>query len=189
MTAHGGGNPPGIILWGVMDQRPVEERRDVLVYTLRPLQHDVEVAGAIVLHLFASTSARDTDWTAKLVDVSPDDYAMNLMAGILRARYPKSFEHPELLTPGKAYEFTIETGYTDNVFLKGHCIRLEVSSSNFPTFSRNTTTGKESEKDTRLVEAQQTVFHPADRASYLQVPLVTPGLETGARLAAASSDK
>lgn len=176
VPAHGGGNSPRLIpgIWGVMDQRPVEERRDVLVYTTPPLSQDMEAAGTIEVHLFASSSTRDTDWTAKLVDVAPDGFAMNLTDGILRARYRDSFARPEFLTPGRVYDFKIEAGYTDDVFLEGHRIRLEISSSNFPTFSRNTNTGNEPEKDTRFVKAEQAVYHDGSHASYLQLPLITP---------------
>jgi putative CocE/NonD family hydrolase len=156
-------------MWGVRDQRPVEERSDVLVYTTAPFPHDVEAAGPVTVHLFAASDARDTDWTAKVVDVSPSGYAMNLTDAILRARYHRSFEHPELLTPGEVYEFTINVGYTDNVFLKGHCLRLEISSSSFPAFSRNTNTGNQPEKDTQFKVAHQTIYHGPARASYLEL--------------------
>ncbi|MGH9470086.1 MAG: CocE/NonD family hydrolase [Terriglobia bacterium] len=174
VPAHGGGNSPRLIagIWGVMDQRPIEARRDVLVYTTPPQQQDLEAAGSVEVHLFASSSARDTDWTAKLVDVAPNGFAMNLTDGILRARYRTSWSHPQPLTPGKIYEFRIEAGFTDDVFLKGHRLRLEISSSNFPTFSRNTNTGNEPEKDTHFIKALQTVYHDAVHSSYVRLPLV-----------------
>lgn len=174
VPAHGGGNSPKTkpVIWGAMDQRAVEARKDVLVYTSDPLPYDCEVAGPITVHLFASSSARDTDWTAKLVDVAPDGFAMNLTDGILRARYRHSFAHPELLQPGRVYEYTIKAGYTDNVFLKGHRIRLEISSSDFFQFSRNTNTGNQPEKDSQFVPARQAVYHDRTRASYLLLPLV-----------------
>ena len=167
---HGGGYSPAQAgMWGVRDQRPVEERSDVLVYTTPPFTHDVEAAGPVMVHLFAASDALDTDWTAKVVDVAPSGYAMNLTDAILRARYHNSFEHPELLTPGEVYEFKIDVGYTDNVFLKGHCLRLEISSSSFPAFSRNTNTGNQPEKDTQFKVAHQTIYHGPARASYLEV--------------------
>jgi putative CocE/NonD family hydrolase len=98
---------------------------------------------------------------------------MNLADGILRARYRNSFLRLELLQPGRVYEYNLDAGYTDNVFLKGHRIRLEVSSSNFPLYSRNTNTGNQPEKDSKFVPAQQTVFHDRSHASYLLLPLVS----------------
>lgn len=168
---HGGGYSPNLIpgMWGVRDQRPVEERSDVLVYTTPPFSHDVEAAGPVTVHLFASSDARDTDWTAKVVDVDPSGYAMNLTDAILRARYRNSFEHPEMLTPGEVYEFKIDVGYTDNVFLKDHRLRLEISSSSFPAFSRNTNTGNQPEKDAQFKVAHQTIYHGPSRASYLEL--------------------
>jgi hypothetical protein len=147
----------------------VEERSDVLVYTTLPFPRDVEAAGAVTVHLFASSDARDTDWTAKVLDVDPNGYAMNLTDATLRARYRNSFEHPEMLTPGEVYEFTIDVGYTDNIFLKGHRLRLEISSSNFPAFSRNTNTGNQPEKDAQFKVAHQTIYHGPNRASYLEL--------------------
>jgi putative CocE/NonD family hydrolase len=170
---HGGGYSPRLVpgIWGVRDQRPVEERSDVLVYTSPPFPHDMEAAGPVTVHLFASSDARDTDWTAKVLDVAPSGYAMNLTDAILRARYRHSFEHSELLTPGEVYEFKIDGGYTDNVFLKGHCLRLEISSSSFPAFSRNTNTGNQPEKDAQFKVAHQTIVHGPGRASYLELQM------------------
>jgi hypothetical protein len=114
-----------------MDQRSVESRPDVLVYSSGVLTKDVEVTGAIHAVLYAATSAPDTDFTAKLVDVFPDGMALNLTDGILRLRYRDSLEKPALATPGQIYEINIDAGVTSNVFLKGHRVRLEISSSNF----------------------------------------------------------
>jgi putative CocE/NonD family hydrolase len=156
---------------GPIDQRAVERRNDVLVYSSEPLLESVEIAGPVVVHLFASSSAPDTDWTAKLVDVAPDGFARNLTHGILRARFRRSFEQPELLTPGEIYEFVIDAGQTWNVFLAGHRIRLEISSSNFPRYTRNTNTGRIPEKDTTWRIARQTVFHDRERPSHLLLPV------------------
>lgn len=172
VPTHGGGYSPGSPgMWGVRDQRPVEERPDVLVYTTPPFTHDMEAAGSVTVHLFAASDACDTDWTAKVIDVAPGGYAMNLTDAILRARYRRSFEHPELLTPGESYEFIIDVGYTDNVFLTGHRLRLEISSSSFPAFSRNTNTGNQPEKESEFRVAHQSVFHGPGRASYLELHL------------------
>ena len=152
---------------GPRDQRAVERRRDVLVYSTPPLERELALAGPVTLRLFAATSARDTDWTAKLVDVRPDGYAMNLTDGILRARFRGGFARPELLDPGRVYEFVIDAGQTGHIFLKGHRLRLEVSSSNFPRFSRNTNTGNIPEKDVTFAVARQTVYHERGRASHV----------------------
>lgn len=164
---------PNIVPWGPMDQRKIESRDDVLVYSTPPLKQEVDLTGPITVHLFASTNAKDTDWTAKLVDVSPDGFATNLTDSILRARYRNSFVHPKLLEPGKVYEFTIPIGNTSDVFLKEHRIRLEISSSNFPRFSRNTNTGGQPETDAHYIVAHQTIYHDAAHASYVVLPVLS----------------
>jgi putative CocE/NonD family hydrolase len=167
VPTHGGVTccNPLLMPWGAMDQREIESRDDVLVYSTPPLESALEVMGPVEVHLFASTTARDTDWTAKLVDIAPNGFAMNLTDGILRSRFHKSTERPELLEPGKVYSFVVDAGSTSNVFLKGHQLRLEISSSNFPRFSRNTNTGNVPEKDSSFRVAHQTIFHDAARAS------------------------
>ena len=163
---------PKVFPWGPHDQRAVEQRRDVLVYTTAPLPGDVEVVGPVRVVLYAATSARDTDFTAKLVDVLPDGRAQNLTDGILRLRYRQSLEKPELARPGEIYKFTIDAGVTGNVFQKGHRIRIEVSSSNFPRFDRNPNTGGPIADATDLRKATQTVYHDARRPSYLLLPVL-----------------
>jgi hypothetical protein len=158
---------PRIFPWGPMDQRPVEQRKDVLVYTTRPLKHDMEAVGPVSATLWVATNCRDTDFTAKLVDVFPDGYARNLTDGILRLRYRNSLEHPELAKPGQLYEISIDAGIVSNVFLKGHRIRVEISSSNFPRFDRNPNTGAAIADEIRLVPANQTVYHGNDHPSRL----------------------
>lgn len=157
---------------GAHDQRPIEMRADVLCYTSAPLTEDMEVTGPIKLVLYATTDGLDTDWTAKLVDVAPSGYAMNLCDGILRARYRAGFGQPTLLTPNTVYEYEIEVGVTGNVFRKGHCIRLEVSSSNFPRFDRNPNTGHPIGMDADLRAARQTVQHAARYPSHLLLPVI-----------------
>jgi len=158
---------------GPRDQREVEKRADVLVYSTGPLQQDVEVTGPVTLDLFASTSAADTDFTGKLVDVAPDGTAINLTEGILRARYRESTENPpKPITPGQIYEYKIDLWSTSNVFLKGHRIRLEVSSSNFPRFDRNLNTGKDAATSAEMVKATNTVYHDAQHPSALILPVV-----------------
>ena len=170
----GGNNccSPHIVPWGPYDQRPVEMRGDVLCYTSEPLTEDLEVTGPIFVTLCATTDGPDTDWTAKLVDVYPNGYAMNLCDGILRARYRESRSDPTLVAPGKAHEYAIRVGGTSNVFKKGHRIRLEISSSNFPRFDRNLNTGHEPGMDAEIRVAHQQVHHSRARASYVVLPIV-----------------
>jgi putative CocE/NonD family hydrolase len=165
----GGNNccSPTIVPWGPYDQRPAEGRYDVLCYTTEVLEEDLEVTGPIRLKLFAATDGLDTDWTAMLVDVSPTGYAKNLCDGIIRARYREGFTEQKLLEPGKVYEYEIKVGVTSNVFKKGHRIRLQVSSSNFPRYDRNQNTGGELYTETDMRIAQQTVHHSSEYPSQL----------------------
>jgi len=139
---------PGGNATGPRDQRDVEVRDDVLVYSTPLLDRPVEVTGPIELRLFVASSARDTDFTGKLVDVYPDGRAIILTEGILRARYRHSFAEPERLEPDTIHELHLNLWATANVFLPGHRLRLEVSSSNFPRFARNSNTGGESMHET-----------------------------------------
>jgi hypothetical protein len=164
---------PRVLPWGPMDQRPVEQRKDVLVYTTKPLESDLETIGPVRVILYAATSAKDTDFTAKLVDVFPDGDARNLTDGILRLRYRGSLDKQELAKPGEVYRISIDAGVTSNVFLKGHRIRVEISSSNFPRFDRNPNTGGRIADETKTVTASQTVYHDRGHPSEL-VLLVMP---------------
>lgn len=159
---------------GPRDQRAVEARPDVLVYTSDVLTRDLEVTGPIVLVLYATSDALDTDFTGKLVDVHPDGRAMLLTDGILRARYRDGHATPKPLVPGDVVRLEIDLVATSNVFRAGHRIRLEVSSSNFPRFDRNTNTGgmiaREGEADFR--RAHNAVWHDAAHASHLILPVI-----------------
>ncbi|MGH9432989.1 MAG: CocE/NonD family hydrolase, partial [Terriglobia bacterium] len=150
---------------GARDQRPNESRLDVLVYSTPSLTHDLNVTGPVHLELYASSTAVDTDFTAKLVDVTPDGFARNVTGGILRARYRDSAEHPEFMTPNQIYKFSIDLWATSNVFLAGHRLRLEVSSSNFPRFDRNLNTGESPETGSRWVKATNTIYHDSAHPS------------------------
>jgi putative CocE/NonD family hydrolase len=163
---------PEVIPWGVYDQRPVEMREDVLVYTTPPLEHDLEVTGPVVLTLYASTDGPDTDFTAKLIDVFPDGRAWNLCDGIIRGRFRTGRAPAELLTPSEVYAFTIDLWVTSNVFRKGHSIRLEISSSNFPRFDRNLNTGRPIADDAEPRVAQQRVYHDAEYQSHVLLPVI-----------------
>jgi putative CocE/NonD family hydrolase len=157
---------------GPRDQRPVEARDDVLVYSTPALVEDLEITGPITLELFASSSAADTDFTAKLVDVWPDGFAQNLTEGIVRARYRESQEKASLLNPNTVYKFNIDLWATSNVFRKGHKLRLEISSSNFPRFDRNLNTGNETVSRPKGVPATNTIFHDAQHPSAVLLPVV-----------------
>ncbi len=163
---------------GPRDQRAAENRNDVLVYSTKPLAEDTEVTGPVTLELWAKSSAVDTDFTAKLVDVSPAGFATNLTDGILRMRYRDSQEKPEMMTPGQVYKISVDLWATSNVFKKGHIIRLEVSSSNFPRFDRNLNTGAEQATSREFVSATNTVLHDADHPSALLVPVIPNGAPT-----------
>ncbi len=163
---------PKIFPWGPMDQRAVERRPDVLVFTTPPLTADLEVTGLVSVVLYASTSAPDTDFTAKLVDVFPTGEARNLTDGILRMRYRGSLEKFELARPGEVYKLTIDAGVTSNVFLKGHRVRLEISSSNFPRFDRNPNTGRPIADETVLRKASQTIYHDREHPSRIVLPVI-----------------
>ncbi len=163
---------PRFFPWGPMDQRLVEKRPDVLVYTGPLLKRALEVTGPIRVVLYASTTAVDTDFTAKLVDVFPDGRAINLSDGILRLRYRESLERAKLARPGEIYQISIDAGVTSNVFRKSHRIRLEISSSNFPRFDRNPNTGGNIAGETKLRVATQTIYHDAARPSRLLLSVV-----------------
>ena len=157
---------------GPRDQRAVEARDDVLVYSTPALAQDLEVTGPVRLELFASSSAVDTDFTAKLVDVWPDGLAQNLTEGIVRGRYRDSQEQPVLMNPSQTYKLSLDLWSTSNVFRKGHRLRLEVSSSNFPRFDRNLNTGEDNASARKGVSATNSVFHDADHPSALILPIV-----------------
>jgi putative CocE/NonD family hydrolase len=159
---------------GPYDQRVTENREDVLVYTTGELKEDLEVTGPIKVHLWAISSAPDTDFVARLVDVHPDGYAQNLTDGIIRARY-RHFargDAPSLIEPEKAYEYEIDLWATSNVFRAGHRIRLDVTSSNFPRWDRNPNTGHEFGADTELAVAHQTILHDREHPSHAVLPVV-----------------
>jgi uncharacterized protein len=166
---------------GPHDQRAIEARDDVLVYSTPPMSQDMEVTGPVTVELYAKSSAVDTDFTAKLVDVAPDGFAQNLTEGILRARYRESDETPSLITPGQIYKFNIDVWATSNVFKKGHVLRLEISSSNFPRFDRNLNTGrnrylKASEdvnSDPPFRSATNVIYHDTEHPSALILPVVS----------------
>ncbi len=160
---------------GAYDQREIETRPDVLVYSTPPLDRDLEVTGPVEVHLWAATSAPDTDFTAKLVDVGPCGYARNVQDGIIRARYRRRTAQAEMVHPNEVYEYTIDLGPTSNVFKEGHRIRLEISSSNFPRFDRNLNTGHPIGEDAEMRPAVQTILHDAAHPSHIVLPIIPRG--------------
>jgi len=160
---------------------PLGARRDVLVFQTPPLTEDVEVTGPVVARLWISSSARDTDFTAKLLDVYPPSadyvqgYEMNLCDGIARARYRNGYERPEFMNPGDVYEVAVELGPTGNLFKAGHRIRVDISSSNFPRFDVNPNTGEPVGRHTHSVTAHNAVYMDARRPSHVVLPVIQRG--------------
>jgi uncharacterized protein len=157
---------------GPRDQQTVEDREDVLVYSTPPFASDTEVTGPVSVALYATSSAVDTDFTAKLVDVDEKGIARNLAEGIVRARYREGHGKSEVMSPGTVYKFSIDLWATSNVFFAGHRLRLEISSSNFPRFDRNLNVGESPGKVVAPVSATNTVLHDAGHPSALILPLV-----------------
>jgi putative CocE/NonD family hydrolase len=157
---------------GPYDQSDIEKRADVLVYTSAPLANDLEVTGPIRVHLWAASSAPDTDFTAKLVDVYPDGTSINLVDGIQRALY-RNDQATSHLEPGRIYAFQIDLGATSNLFKTGHRLRVEISSSNFPRFDRNANTGTTLDSGSKkLNTARQSIFHDSEHPSHIVLPVI-----------------
>lgn len=164
--------PTSSQIGGPDDYAAVEQRGDVLCYTTPPLEADLEVTGPIRVILFAASSAPDTDFTAKLVDVHPTGFAQRLCDGIVRARYRDSMANPTRIEPGKVYRYEIDCWHTCNVFRAGHRIRVEISSSAFPKYDRNPNTGGDLATETRLVVATQRILHDAAHPSHVLLPII-----------------
>lgn len=179
-VASAGGNSccdPAVSPMGQECQAPVEVRNDVLVYSSGALRHDCEVTGVPAVTLHASSSAVDTDWVVRLVDVAPGGRAVNVSQGVLRARYRRSLSEPELLAPYAAYEFHVAMNPTSWVFRAGHRIRLQVTSSDFPAKDPNRNTGgrQGSAQPWELAVATQAVYHDDQRPSALILPTIRAG--------------
>ena len=166
---------PKIFPPGPLDQRPAERRQDVLVYTTTPLTEDIEVTGPVRTVLYISTSVNDTDFTAKLVDVTPDGRALIVTDGIQRLRYRLSLDKPVMVKRNTAYQISIDTGVTSYVFATGHRIRVEVSSSNFPRYDRSMNTASDNADQTRFVRAKQIVYHEKGYPSAVILPIIKEG--------------
>jgi uncharacterized protein len=159
---------------GPMDQRPIEGRRDILIYTSDYLDEEIEVTGPVKVVLHASSDAVDTDFVAKLVDVYPDGSTYNMAEGILRARYRDGLGTPKPLTPGEVYKMEIDLVGTSVAFRKGHRIRVHVTSSHFPQFDRNPNTGAKFGTTSDVKIANQTIYHDAARPSHILLPVIPP---------------
>jgi putative CocE/NonD family hydrolase len=165
-------------VWNFPDPIPLSARRDVVVFQTEPLTEDIEVTGEIEVRLIAATDALDTDFTAKLIDVYPPSetwpggFDLNVGDGIVRGRFRESLSEEKLLEPGKPYEFTIKLYPTSNVFKRGHRIRVDIASSNFPRFDVNPNTGEPLNRHRLERVATQTIFHDAPRPSRILLPIV-----------------
>ena len=169
----GGNNCCGTpTLSGPRDQKEIESRNDVLVYTSDFLKEEIEVTGPVKVVLYASSDALDTDFTAKLVDIYPDGKAYNMAEGILRARYREGLSNPMLLEPGKVYKFEIDLVGTSVAFQRGHRIRVDITSSHFPQYDRNPNTGEPFGSSGKPKVAHQTIYHSGVHSSHVVLPVI-----------------
>lgn len=166
------GRTGSAIIMGAYDQQETEKRDDILVYTSEALEADLEITGPIAVKLYAASSATDTDFTGKLVDVYPDGRAYNLVDGIIRARYRHSEWKAELIQPGKIYAYSLDLGAISNVFRAGHRIRVEISSSSFPKWERNLNTGHAFGQDAAIEVAWQKIHHDRQYPSHILLPVI-----------------
>jgi len=162
----------GAVKPGSFDQRAVEARHDVLVYSSAPLAEAIEISGTIEITLFVSSEAKDTDFTVKLVDVYPDGTAYNLDETIQRARYREGYDQQVFMKPGEVVELVVSPMSTSAMIDAGHRIRIEISSSNFPRFARNLNTGGNNYDEKEGVTAINSVHHSADYPSHIRLPTV-----------------
>ena len=165
-------DPTSSQIGGPDDYAAVERRDDVLVYVTPPLEEALEVTGPVRLGLHAASSAVDTDFMAKLLDVHPDGFVQRLCDGMVRARFRNSMSQPELIEPGQIYRFEIDLWNTAQVFFKGHRIGLEIASSAFPKYDRNLNTGEDLGTGTSMLVAEQTIYHDAEHPSALILPVI-----------------
>ena len=159
-----------LILKGAQDQKDAEKREDVLIYTSKKLEKGIVITGTVKMILYASSSALDTDFMIKLVDVFPSGKALNILDAGIRARFRNGDEIAHLIEPGKVYQYKIELGNTSNYFRKDHRIRIEISSSNFPRFDINANLGGKGKPGDYIV-AEQQVYHSKEAPSHLIIPI------------------
>jgi hypothetical protein len=183
---------PVLMAPGPLDQTPVEVRPDVLVYTSPALKEPVEVTGPVRATLYVETSANDTDFTAKLVDVQQNGRPLIVADGLQRLRYRNSLAKPSFVKKNAPYQITVDAGVTSYVFASGHRIRLEISSSNFPRYDRNLNSSAANAEQVKPTKARQVVLHDRRYPSALILPVIPQAArsnlptaqETGARLPA-----
>jgi putative CocE/NonD family hydrolase len=154
------------------DQRPLADREDILVFQTEPLPERVEVTGHPVVELHASSTAPDTDFFVRLIDVHPDGLARDVSLGMIRARYRNGLDNPQLITPGRVVKYSIRMNPTSNAFRPGHRIRLDITSSDFPNYDRNHNTKADQNADGVLQTAEQTIYHGGPQATRIIVPWV-----------------
>ena len=164
--------PTSSQIGGPDDYAAIERRDDVLVYTTPPLDEDIEGTGPIRITLYASSSAVDTDFTAKLVDVWPTGFVQRICDSMVRARFRDGMDKPSLIEPERVYQYTIDCWYTAQVFKRGHRISLEISSSAFPKYDRNLNTGAPLGKTSETVVAHQRIYHDESHPSSLMLPII-----------------
>jgi len=163
-----------LLVVGPTDQGPNESRQDVLVYGTPELREDTEVIGPVEARLYAASSAKDTDFMIKLIDVYPDGRALNVTEGIVRARFRNSiWDAPSLIEPRPTDEYKIELLPVAIIFKKGHRIRIHVSSSSWPLWDRNQNTGNPIGMDAEMIVAQQTIYHDTDHPSRIILPIIS----------------
>ncbi len=154
------------------DQRPLAKRRDILVYQSEPLTERIEVTGNPIVELFAASSAPDTDFFVRLIDVAPSGMARDVSLGMVRTRYRNGLDKPRLLKPGQIVKYSIRMNPTSNAFLPGHRIRLDITSSDFPNYDRNHNTAADQNSDAMLKQAEQTIYSGAARATRVLLPCI-----------------
>jgi len=159
------------ILKGAQNQKDAEKRKDVLIYSTKPLEEGIEITGSVKMVLYASSSAKDTDFLVKLIDVYPRGKAINILDAGIRARFRNSEENPSLIEPRKIYEYEIELGNTSNYFRKGHILRIEITSSNFPRFDINSNLGGEGQPGDYII-AEQKIYHTQEFPTHLLIPVL-----------------
>jgi hypothetical protein len=164
------------VMGGALDQRKMEARADILVYSSEPLKEGLEVSGPMEATLYVSSDAKDTDFTVKVIDVSPDGTAYNLDETIQRVRYRDGYDKPLVwMEPGKVYKVALQPMTTSNYFAPGHRIRIEISSSNFPRFDRNLNTGGNNYDEATGVTAHNSVHHSKQYPSQITLSVVKRG--------------
>jgi len=155
-----------------VDQRPLANRKDIVVYQTEPLTKRIEVTGYPIVELYASSSAPDTDWLVLLIDVHPDGLALDVSHRMVRARYRDGFDKPKLIQPGEVVKYIINMRPTSNAFLPGHRIRLDITSSDFPNYDRHHNTAANQNADAALITAKQTIYHGGEHATRIILPWV-----------------